>query len=157
MCVGSDLAGEHDVLPVVAVAVVDPLGLVVALLYPGLAARARPRLVEVYPYRPGARPLHIPGALGGPPAPDLGPGVAQQPAEHVSLALDTEEGYKEKENRVKVPTCPKLVEQTVPQTPLWRTSSRPDSPGGERRTWVPELQRAGASSLRAVGLTYYRK
>ena len=69
MCVGSDLAGEHDVLPVVAVAVVDPLGLVVALLYPGLAARARPRLVEVYPYRPGARPLHVPGALGGPPAP----------------------------------------------------------------------------------------
>ena len=96
---GSDLAGEHDVLPVVAVAVVDPLGLVVALLYPGLAARARPRLVEVYPYRPGARPLHVPGALGRPPAPDLGPGVAQQPAEHVSLALDTEEGYKEKETR----------------------------------------------------------
>ena len=99
MFVGSDLAGEHDVLPVVAVAVVDPLGLVVALLYPGLAARARPRLVEVYPYRPGARPLHVPGALGRPPAPDLGPGVAQQPAEHVSLALDTEEGYKETETR----------------------------------------------------------
>ena len=60
----------------------DPLGLVVALLYPGLAARARPRLVEVDPYRPGARPLHVPGALGRPPASDLGPGVAQQPAEH---------------------------------------------------------------------------